>query len=1026
MPRKQQKKPVVSKAASGKGAPRAASARNLTGKSAESLRPANPPAPARIPAFGIVGIGASAGGLEALGQLLSALPADPKLAIVIVQHLAPKHESVLPHLLSDSSALPVTEVSDEMIVEPNHVYVVPPNKEMGISNGRLQLMPRPSNRTQYNPIDFFLRTLAEYGQTRAIGVILSGTASDGAIGLRDIKSSGGIVICQDPKTAKFDGMPRAAISTGVVDLVLPPAEIARELARIGRHLDTAPSPQPGDAAAGFAISGAAPDSAQLVRIFALLRKATGVDFTHYKLPTLRRRLNRRMVLHKVATMEQYVRLLEKIPTEVTALYRDILIHVTRFFREPDSFDALKEFVFPNAVEGAKHGNPIRVWVPGCATGEEAYSIAISLLEYLGDESSPTPIQIFGTDLSEEAIDQARLGIYPESIAVDVAPDLLRRYFNPIDGHYRINKSVRDHCVFARQDVTRDPPFSKLDLIVCRNVLIYLDAILQKKLMQVFHYALRPKGFLMLGSAETVGTHTDLFAVTDKKYKVYVKKVISAARREMEFASRNQGPSRDHSQAAAAPDMVRSAGNVQQEANRIILSRYSPPGVIVDSDLKITQFRGQTGDYLEPAPGEASLNLLKMAREGLLYGLRTAIHEAKKKDGVVRKEGLRIKVGGRVRDIAVEIIPLAAPEGRHYLILFHDRTAVPSASFSNAPPPPPPAKSRQGRKSEKSPGDEAGANARLRQAQQELAASREYLQSIIQDMEAANEELQSANEEILSSNEELQSTNEELDTAKEELQSTNEELNTVNEELQGRNEELSRVNSDLVNLLASVQIAIVIVASDLRIRRFTPMAEKVLNLIPTDLGRPISDIKPNIDCPDLERLIIDAIDSVTIKEREAKDRHGNWYMLRIRPYKNLENRIDGAVITLFDIDSSRRQVAERAVVPEAVGALTEASSEPMLILDSRQMVRAANRAFLRDMKLENIIGRPIFEIGNGQWSAEEMRRMMEALSSDGKSGKLDKDISEPGDGRLSIHARRQSIGGEMMTLVVFNRNGCGGD
>ncbi len=525
-------------------------------------------------------------------------------------------------------------------------------------------------------------------------------------------------------------------------------------------------------------------------------------------------------------------------------------------------------VFPAIVSERRNDTPIRIWIPGCSTGEEAYSVAIALLEFLGDNAPSRPVQIFATDVSELAIDRARAGLYSDNIAADVSAERLRRFFNKVDGSFRVTKRVRDLCIFARQDLTRDPPFSKLDLIVCRNVLIYLGPVPQRKLMTVFHYALRHSGFLMLGGTETIGTHSDLFNVVDKRHRIYAKKP-NVARTEMEFPV-EYSPSRDAGR--KPPALERSTSSVQNEANRLIMARFAPPGVLVDADMKIVQFRGHTGAYLEPAPGEASLDLLKMAREGLLYGLRTAIAEALRSDAPIRKRGLRVKHNGHVNDVNLEVIPLSpTAEGRFFLILFESPKAE-----ERSP-------SRKGRKSKAAPRPAPEKpDHRVSRLEQELAASRDYMQSMIQDLEAANEELQSANEEILSANEELQSTNEELDTAKEELQSTNEELNTVNEELQARNEELSRVNSDLLNLLGSVQIAIVIVTGDLRIRRFTPMAEKVLNLIPTDVGRPISDIKPNIDCPDLEQMILESIDSVSIKERECRDRSGRLYLLRMRP------------------------------------------------------------------------------------------------------------------------------------------------
>lgn len=870
-------KPAARKSARS-GKPRAGKGRPVNGARTARLEGSDDPAAQQLPpAFPVIGIGASAGGLEACAQILEPLPADFGAAIIIVQHLAPTHDSALAQLLGVNSRLPVVQVKDGMRIEPNCVYVIPPDKQMGLADGKLELTPRPHDNTRHRAIDFFFRTLAAYAQSKAIGIVVSGTDSDGTIGIREIKGMGGITIAQEPSTARYDGMPRSAIATGTVDLVLSPADIAHELVRLARH------PFLADLKSAVLDHDHLHADDHLARIFAVLRNSSGVDFTHYKQPTIKRRLQRRMVLHKISSLEQYVRYLQQNPGEARALYQDLLIHVTRFFRNPEAFEALESRVYPKITAGRGHDDPVRVWVPGCSTGEEAYSVAISLLEFLGERTGSLPVQIFATDVSETAIDHARAATYPESISADVSQERLRRFFVHSDGNYRVNKSVRDLCIFARQDLTRDPPFSRLDLIVCRNVLIYLGPLLQRKLMNVFHYALKPDGFLLLGSAETVGGHADLFEVRDKRHRLYSKKEATTG--DLRFTPV------DYTHERATPARrsgieLRRPNTVQNEANRILLLRYAPPGVIVDDNLRIVQFRGQTGPFLEPAPGEASLNLLKMTREGLLHGLRTALKEARRTRQSARRTGLKLKYNGNTREVNLEVVPIeGVAEGRHFLVIFENGTEIPTA---HAPP-------SRAKETKALPDDQ-----RLTRLQDELASSREFLQSTIQDLEATNEELQSANEEVLSANEELQSTNEELDTAKEELQSTNEELNTVNEELQARNEELGRVNSDLINLLGSVQIAIVMVSGDLRIRRFTPTAEKVLNLIPTDVGRPISDIKPNIDCADLEQLITDTVESVTPRERQVKDRMGHWYSLRIRPYKNVENRIDGAVLALFEM------------------------------------------------------------------------------------------------------------------------------
>jgi two-component system CheB/CheR fusion protein len=962
------------------------------------------------PGFPVVGIGASAGGLEAFSTLLRALPSEPGLAFVVVQHLAPHHESALPSLLSGQTALPVIQAEEGMPVERNHVYVIPPNVQMAIQGGRLHLAPRPNDRTQYTPIDVFLRSLADDAHDHAIAVVLSGTASDGTAGVHDIKGMGGITIAQRPETAKYDGMPRAAIASGAIDLVLSPAEIAAELARIARHANGNRSPAP-RAARAHVIDphDALPREDELERIFWLLHTATGVDFKHYKLPTIQRRIQRRMLLQKLTSVDRYVAYLEEQKGEVLALYQDILINVTRFFRESGSFEALGEHVFPGIMQRRGIDQPIRIWVPGCATGEEAYSVAIVLLEFLGEQADSVPIQIFATDLSNPSIERARDGLYPEAISADVTPARLRRFFNKSDGGFRVAKPVRDLCVFARQDLTRDPPFSKLDLLVCRNVLIYLGTELQKRLMNVFHYALRPTGYLMLGHAETIGPNSNLYATIDKKYRIYQRKTATSL--GMIFPVENMASlTVGRRPPPAAGDGARS---VQSEATRIIQERYAPPSVIVDADYQVVQFRGHTGAFLEHAPGDPTLNVLKLAREGLVHGLRSALHEASRSERAVRKAGLRARQNGSWHKLDVEVVPMLGAENKHYLVLFHQVASnAPAREAGEGAEP-------KGRRRRDKPRE--GDIIRL---QEELAGSREYLQSIIQDLEAANEELQSANEEILSSNEELQSTNEELDTAKEELQSTNEELNTVNDELNARNEELSRLNSDLVNLLASVQIAIVIVANDLRIRRFTPMAERLLNLIPSDIGRPISHIKPNVDCPDLEEFIAAVIDTVTPNEREVRDRQGNWLSLRVRPYKNVDSRIDGAVLTLFEIDGAGASPDKRPRPRDTTDTALRTVRQPVLVLDDQKRVKLANGAFYEQFGLTvpDVSDRIVYELGEGDWDIPRLRGLLEhdLASHHGIDGvEIVHDFAKVGRKRLVVNARRLDDGGDGNGRIVLS-------
>ncbi len=945
--------------------------------------------------FPIVGIGASAGGLEAFTQLLVALPLDTGLAFVLVQHLAPQHESMLTVLLSHATPLPIHEARDGMRIEASHIYVIPPNTNLAVLHGRLSLMPRTEARGQHLPVDFFLRSLAADQKSRAIGVILSGTASDGTEGLRAIKAEGGLTFAQDEKSAKYNGMPHSAIAAGVVDFVLPPEGIARELARIGRHpcvaLSVAAKPEDVWPASDEDLS----------KVFILLRSATAVDFSFYKPTTLKRRIARRMMLQKVESLANYVRFLKQTPGEVAALYQDLLINVTSFFREPEVFEALKKRAFPGFLKDRPARTPIRVWVPGCSTGEEAYSMAIALLEFLGARGASMPVQVFATDISDVAIDKARAGIYPAGIAADVSAARLRRFFVKHEGGFQISKAVRNVCVFARQDVTKDPPFSKLDLISCRNLLIYLGPVLQKRVIPTFHYALRPGGLLLLGRSETIGGFADLFALADRRHKLYARK---PAAHRIEFDLPHHGHAQEKPEPGQSAALASAAGfDYQKEADRILLGKYTPPAVLVNEHLDILQFRGHTGPYLEPASGAASLNLLKMAREGLLLELRGAINEARRRNASARRTGLQVKSNGGLLEVDIEVVPLPPrPSSRAecFLVLFEEtlpavRPARAGARTTSAEPAKPPLVA---------PAKLVG------QLRQELTATKEFLQSLIAEHERTNEELQSANEEILSSNEELQSTNEELETAKEELQSANEELTTVNDELHTRNTELGQVNSDLVNLLNSVQIPIVMLDGDLRIRRFTPLAERLLNLIPTDVGRPLSDLRPNLIVPEFQRLITEVMDSLTPKEVEVQDREERWYSLRVRPYRTLESKIDGVILALVDIDTGRRALGQAREAREFAEAVVETVREPLLVLDGELRVRKANRAYyeLFQAHPEETENRFVYDLGKAKWNIARLRELLEdILPKNSRFENFELDAEFPGVGRkqLLLNARR---------------------
>lgn len=873
----------------------------------------------------VVGIGASAGGLDAMSKLLEALPDDTGMAFVIVSHLSPTHESMLAEILSRKTAMRVLEVHDEPVVLANHVYVIPPGRNVAIDRGVLRLFARTETGGPHHPVDVFLHSLAEDQGHRSIGVILSGTANDGTLGLEKIKAQGGLTFAQDA-SAQHDGMPQSAIASGCVDFVLSPAGIAAELTHIAHHSQfNAPD----------AASSRASEQPGIVRILQMLQAEFGTDFSRYRRNMLHRRITRRMVLQKIAGIREYAKLLQKDPVELESLYRDVMINVTSFFRDPDAFDALKAEVFPRLVANRARHDPIRVWSIGCSTGEEAYSLVIALTEFLDQQGQAVPVQVFATDLNDAAIEKARAGVYLRSVAHDVSPGRLRRFFFETSSGYRINKIIREMCIFAQHNVLTDPPFSRMDLISCRNLLIYLEPALQQKLIPAIHYALKPDGCLWLGSSETVGRFRSLFELENASQKIYCKKSLparTAAMTSLHTAARlgrHAGAKPDRSRDPAAV-----AFDVHREAERVLLGRYTPPGVLVNGEMVILQFRGDTGPYLVPAPGKASLNLLKMLRDGLLVPVRGALARAKKQQAPVREEGLRFISSGGSRGISIEVIPVhgAAPADDCFLVLFE-----PGASSTAV-------RGAASRARKTTAATRAADRSETSRLTHELGATKDYLQSVIEQQEATNEELQSANEEIQSANEELQSINEELETSKEEIQSSNEELATVNEELRNRNVELAQNNNDLRNLLASVQMPILMLGADLRIRRFTPAAERLLNLITTDIGRPIGHIKLNVDLPDLESMVLDVIETAAPKQREVRDAEGCWFSVRVRPYRTADNTIEGAVVVLVDIDEIKR--AEASVRESEARFRLLVDSAPVLIwVDDADGERFANRAYL---------------------------------------------------------------------------------
>ncbi|MEG4034452.1 CheR family methyltransferase, partial [Microcoleus sp. S36b_A4] len=746
-------------------------------------------------------------------------------------------------------------------------------------------------------------------------------------------------------------------------------------------------------------------------IYSLLRAATGVDFTHYKQTTLKRRIHRRMLLYKLERIENYAEYLQNTPAELTALYHDVLIHVTSFFRDPESFEALSSTVFPAIVKDKSPKKPIRIWIAGCSTGEEAYSMAICLLEFLAARSTNLPIQIYATDISENAIAIARTGFYTNAQVADISPERLNRFFVPVEGGYQIAKPVRELCVFARQNLIADPPFSRMDLITCRNVLIYLTPLLQKKLLPMFHYGLGPAGFLLLGTSETVGEFSSiLFAVFDKKNKIYTKKQVthwlSMDLNASNYPLTPPNPPAQHTERLEEIEM-------EKEADRIVLNHYAPVGVVINTASEILQFRGQTNAYLEPAPGRASFSLLRMAKEGLRVELRTAIQEASHQKQPIARTGFQLKDGTRLRQVGINVIPFqaGAVAKDYFLVLFQEESPISGM---------PTAANEERVNSDASQGE----SEEIARLLQELKTTKEHLGAIVQEHQAANQDLRAANEEILSSNEELQSMNEELETAKEEIQATNEELNTINDELQRRNLESTEVSNDLENLLTSINIPILMLGSDLRIRRFTPAIEDIFNLISSDVGRSLSDITHKLIVPDLEQWILGVIRTLNLKVQEVQDREGRWYDLHIRPYRTLDHKIDGAVLMLVDINELKVSAQHLMEAKNYAETIVETVREPLLVLDLDLRALTANRSFYETFQVmaSETEHRSFFDLGNGQWNIPKLRSLLKEILAGNpqfKDFEVEHNFDHIGHKTMQLNARKMPpVGDTQMILLAI--------
>lgn len=839
----------------------------------------------------VVAVGASAGGLEAFIELLSGIPADTGLAFVLVQHLDPHHESLLADILTRSASIPVQQVTEGMRIEPDHVYVIPPDREMTVAKGILRLAPRASD-TPHRPLDNFFRSLANDQGSRAIGVVLSGSDADGSAGLQAIRDAGGITFAQSEESARFDTMPRAAGTAA--DLVLPPHEIARQLLRIAQQYDL-------PAVESDVVPKSAEDATAFDRILLLLREQYQIDFRQYKQSSVHRRILRRVLLGGHHELVAYAEFLHGNSAEAEALYQDLLIGVTSFFREPERYEALKANVYPELVKNRGPRDTIRIWVAGCSTGEEVYSLAMSLLEFLGERTDVPRILIYGTDINEKALEKARTASYAVRMVANVSPAQLKRFFTETSGGYKISKKVRELCVFARQDVAHDPPFSKIDLVTCCNLLIYFGVALQKKAISLLHYALVPDGFLMLGTSESLRGSSNLFRPFGSDPAIY-RKQLSSGRigANLDFVPKATRPSAD----APAEAKGSAEPNVHDRADSFLVTHLAPCGVLVNDQMEIIRIRGDVSPYLTLVAGEATFNLFRLVRHReVLAVLRPAVRRAVREGVALRSDDIVVMDEGRRRRIAFEVVPYTSdPSGPDlYWVLFHDRGATPARKQSKRE-----------------------ARAKVTAEPNEIIALRQALAAVVEDRERLAEEAGAAAEEAQSSDEELRSTNEELETAKEELQSANEELSTLNDELRNRNTSLTRMNDDLENLLAAVEIPILFVGVDLRIRRFNTTAGTLLSLGADSVGRSLLDAKSRIDVTFLERLVRDVIQSRTEADVEMEEAGGVWRLARIRPYRTSDGNIDGAIIALINIDALKQSVLVAQRTTRNANMLAEAS------------------------------------------------------------------------------------------------------
>ncbi len=949
-------------------------------------------------AFPIVALGASAGGLEAFELFFKNMPSDTGLGFVLVSHLDPNHASILTEILQRVTDMPVTEVQDQMSVLPNHVYVIPPNYDMTIIHRILQLNITKAQRGQRMPIDVFFRSLAIDQNENANGIILSGTGTDGTQGLRAISGAGGLTLAQEPATAKFDGMPTSAIQAGYVTYILPVEKMPQTLLSSINMLTT------------DKIDLTSPiiplNSINAILIY--LRAKTGHDFSLYKKSTITRRIQRRMLQNNIEDYDGYITYIKECSSEVTELFKELLINVTNFFRDPEAFNILKQEILPLMALGKPDDYNFRIWVAGCATGEEAYSLAILFRELMDGNHYKFNVQIYSTDLADDAVAIARMGVYPSSINLDISPERLRRFFIKEDSGYRIKKEIREMLVFAVQNVIKDPPFTKIDLISCRNLMIYLEPELQNRLIPIFHYALKPNGILFLSPSESIGNHTDLFETMNRKWKLYKSIATSSSTRTLLTSNLNWTKSSLEKPLEEAIKSTRET-NLGELSRRMLLQFYAPASAVTDLKGNILYIYGETGKFLRPAPGQASFNIIDMAREGLQSELRAIYSIVSENTVTILNRELSVKTNGDFQSIYLSVRTLLNQNDLNNLLL----VSFQEISYQ------PPIRMLERKNSKSKP----NALRQIDELELELMHTKENLQATIEEQYASNEELKCTNEEMQSTNEELQSTNEELETSKEELQSINEELVTVNSELQAKIAQLADMQNDMKNLLDNIHVGTIFLDQQLIIRRFTREATQLYRLVPSDVGRALSDIKSEMVEDNLLDAALTVLDNLVAIEREIKTINGNCYLARIQPYRTLENMIDGVVLTFTNITDSIQTIAkqEANLLAESI---VNTVREPLLVLNADLKVVAANRSFYKIFKEipEQTVGRLLFELGKGQWNIPTLRDLLKDVLSSNQTVEnylVEQDFPDIGPRKIRINARAMTgqIGSDLQLILL---------